>query len=141
VHDIRRWTGLVAEALAPGGFLYLADNHPFAMVLEQDGERLHCHYPWRSAPDEPIAFEGATTYTGDETVFTHTTSYSWNHALSDILCGLIDQGLRIDFVHEHETLPWRMFPMMVEGDDGMFRLPEGAPRVPLAFSLKASKPR
>jgi hypothetical protein len=64
----------------------------------------------------------------------------WNHALSDILCGLIDHGLRIDFPHEHESLPWRMFPMMVEGGDGMFRLPEGCTAMPLAFSLKPSRP-
>jgi SAM-dependent methyltransferase len=140
LHDIRRWAAIVAESLAPGGFLYLADNHPFALVLEQQDGRLCAHYPWRSAPDEPMIFDNATTYTGDATALAHTKSYEWNHALSDTLCGLIDRGLRIDFLHEHERLPWRMFPMMVEGDDGMFRLPEGCPPVPLAFSLRASKP-
>lgn len=138
--DIRRWSALVAEFLAPGGFLYLAESHPFALMLQPEGERLHCHFPWRSAADDPIVEDTPTTYTGDEAILTQTKSYSWNHAFSDILGGLIDHGLRLDFLHEHETVPWKIFPNAVEAGDGMFRLPDGAPRIPLAFSLKASKP-
>ena len=140
LNDIRRWTAVVAEFLAPGGFLYLAEHHPFPMMLRPDGERLHCHYPWRSAPADPIVEDSPATYTGDPTTFTHTRAYTWNHALSDILCGLIDHGLRLDFLHEHETVPWRMFPMMIEVGDGMYGLPDGYPRIALSFSLKASKP-
>jgi hypothetical protein len=73
----------------------------------------------------------------DERVSVHLADR--DHALSDILCGLIDHGLRIDFLHEHETVPWRMFPMMMEVGDGMYGLPDGYPRIPLSFSLKASK--
>ncbi len=111
LNDIRRWTAIVAEFLAPGGFLYLAEHHPFPMLLRPDGERLYCHYPWRSAPDDPIVEDDPTTYTGDATTFTHTRAYFWNHTLSDIIGGLIDNGLRLDFLHEHETVPWQMFPM------------------------------
>jgi len=138
--DIRRWTALVAEFLAPGGFLYLAESHPFVLMLQPEGERLHCHYPWRSAPDDPIVEDTPTTYTGDETVLTHTRSYTWNHALSDILGGLIDYSLWLDFLHEHERVPWRIFPNAVETGDGMYRLPDGYPRIPLSFSLRPSKP-
>jgi SAM-dependent methyltransferase len=140
LHDIRGWARIVAGSLVPGGFLYFADNHPFALALEQQDGRLCAHYPWRSAPNEPMIFDNPTTYTGDATALTHSKSYEWNHALSDILCGLIDHGLRLDFLHEHEGVPWPMFPQMVAGGDGMFRLPDGSPRVPLAFSLRASKP-
>jgi len=140
LHDIRRWTAIVAQFLSPGGFFYLADHHPSAIIMEQEGERLYCHYSWRSAPDDPVGYDAPTTYTGDDTVFAHTRAYNWNHALSDILCGLIDHDLRIDFLHEHETVPWLMFPKMIEIGDGMYRLPDGYPRVPLSFSLRASKP-
>jgi SAM-dependent methyltransferase len=138
--DIRRWTAIVAEFLAPGGFLYLAEHHPFPMMLEPDGERLYCHYPWRSAPDDPIVIDDPTTYTGDSTRFTHTRSYLWSHTFSDIIGGLLGHGLRLDFLHEHETVPWRIFPSAVEVGDGMYGLPDSCPRIPLSFSLKASKP-
>ncbi len=140
LHDIRRWTTIVAQFLSPGGFFYLAEAHPSAMMLEQEGARLYCHYPWRSAPDDPIGYDVAGTYTGDDAVFAHTRGYNWNHPLSDIVCGLIDHGLRIDFLHEHEAVPWYMFPKMTPTGDRMYRLPDGYPRIPLAFSLRASKP-
>jgi len=140
LNDIRRWTAIVGEFLAPGGFLYLAEQHPFPMMLQPDGERLYCHYPWRSAPDDPIVEDSPTTYTGDPATLTHTRAYSWNHALSDILGGLLERGLRLDFLHEHETVPWQIFPCAIEAGDGMRRLPDGYPRIPLSFSLKASKP-
>src|SRR5262245_836778 len=140
LNDIHRWAGIVAASLRPGGFVYLAEGHPFAMMLEEEGGRLYCHFPWRSAPDEPISEDSPTTYTGDNHVFVNTKSYSWNHALSDILGGLLDSGLRIDFLHEHEAVPWPIYRGAVQGEDRMFRLPEGYPRVALAFSLRASKP-
>ena len=33
--DIARWAEIVARMLAPGGFLYLLEGHPYAHVLEQ----------------------------------------------------------------------------------------------------------
>jgi SAM-dependent methyltransferase len=105
LHDIRWWTAIVAQFLSPGGFLYMAEPHPSAMPLEQEGERLYWRDPWRSAPDEPIGYDVATTYTGDDAVFANTRGHNWNHALSDILCGLIDHGLRIDFCMSMRPCP------------------------------------
>jgi hypothetical protein len=51
----------------------------------------------------------------------------------------LDVGLHLDFLHEHERLPWRYFPMMVKAEDWGFRLPDEHPRLPLSFSLRASK--
>ncbi len=38
--DIDRWAKVVASLLAPGGFLYLAESHPFALVFEEVDGRL-----------------------------------------------------------------------------------------------------
>jgi hypothetical protein len=48
-------------------------------------------------------------------------------------------GLSVEFVHEHSWLPWPPFPMCERGAEG-FRLPDGAPQLPLAVSLRARKP-
>jgi hypothetical protein len=80
-----------------------------------------------------------TTYTGDPTPLAHTRSYEWCHPLSDIIDGLLGAGLNLDFLHEHERLPWRYFQMMVEAEDWGYRLPDGHPPLPLSFSLQASK--
>ena len=49
--------------------------------------------------------------------------------------------MRFDYLHEHEELAWQFAPTMVpvEGKRRMWVLPEGFPKLPLAFSLKATK--
>ena len=38
------------------------------------------------------------------TPLAHTRSYEWCPPLSDIIGGLLESRLRLDFLHEHETL-------------------------------------
>jgi hypothetical protein len=55
-------------------------------------------------------------------------------------CALIDAGLRIDFLHEFDSLDWSL-DFLVEGPDGRYHLPPGTPgQLPLSFSIRASKP-
>lgn len=138
--DIRAWARVVADMLKPGGRFYFADSHPFALVLDERDGAIRPTYGWRTPKDAPDAFTDAQSYTGD--AFAEpVTDYNWIHPLSDIVTGLIEAGLTLDFLHEHETLPSRLFPSMVPTPDRMFRLPDGAVPMPLAFSLQALKAR
>ena len=49
-------------------------------------------------------------------------------------------GLVIDFLREHEILVWQAFPDMVETGVDQFELAPGTPRIPLSFSIGATKP-
>jgi hypothetical protein len=107
--------------------------------------------------DRPLEFVEATTYTGDPTVMTHQSTRAWIHSLSAILGGLIDAGLTITMFREHEVLPWRRgaaqvttrpgktvalsgdVQSLVPASDRMWRLPDGHPRMPLSFSVRAKK--
>ena len=84
-------------------------------------------------------FDNATTYTGDPTVLTHQSTREWIHPLSAILGALIDAGLTITMFREHEVLPWQGVPMLVPTPDQRWRLPDGHPRIPLSFSVRAKK--
>ncbi|MFB4307773.1 hypothetical protein ACA511_16765 [Actinomadura sp. GTD37] len=46
-------------------------------------------------------------------------------------------GLRIDFLHEHDYTLWQRFSVL-ERHETAYRLPEGRPRVPLMYSLRAT---
>ena len=48
-------------------------------------------------------------------------------------------GADIDWFHEHAALTFALFPNMERHDDGLYRLPQDFPQLPLAFSLKAVK--
>ena len=52
--DIARWGEVAASLLAPGGFLYLAESHPFALVFEEIAGRLEPTYPWRTPRDRRV---------------------------------------------------------------------------------------
>jgi hypothetical protein len=65
----------------------------------------------------------------------------WIHSLSMVLGALIDAGLSITMFREHELLPWQGLPILVPATERMWRLPDGLPRMPLSYSLRATKVR
>jgi len=137
--DMRNWASVVASVLAAGGELYCADAHPGFSLLEEVAGRLVPTYDFQTPADRPLEFNSATTYTGDPTVLTHQSTREWIHPLSAILGALIDAGLTITMFHEHENLPWQAVPMLVPTPERRWRLPDGHPRVPLSFSVRARK--
>jgi SAM-dependent methyltransferase len=154
--DMRKWARVIASVLAPGGELYCADAHPGFVTLEEHAGRLMPTFDFQTLPDRPLEFIEATTY-GDPTALTHQSTRVWIHSLSAILGALIDAGLTITMFREHEVLPWRRDAAQVtarpgatlalSGDmqslmsapDRMWRLPDGHPRIPLSFSVRAKK--
>ena len=138
--DIRRWAEIVAHFLKPGGYLYLLEGHPAVLALEQveDG-RLVPTYPYFQG-EAPQVFDEPTTYTGDADTLVNTRSYVWIHPLGETVTALIDAGLSLDFLREHDRLAWKLFPCMLDTEDRtMNRLPPEVPALPLAFSLKATR--
>ena len=139
--DIARWAEVVAAVLAPGGFLYLAESHPSTLALEEVEGRLVATYDWRTPRARPFVSDEPITYTGDARALSNTRTYEWIHPLSDIFAALAAAGLVVRDFREHDLLPYRLFPMMQPVESpGLFRLPDGMPRLPLSFSLKATKP-
>jgi SAM-dependent methyltransferase len=138
--DIERWAKIVSSLLKPSGTLYLAEGHPSLMALNEKTPKLEHGFDWRTPMNAPVVEEEASTYTGDTTPVTATTTNSWIHPLSDIINAVIGSGMRLDYLHEHEELVWQFAPIMVpvEGKRRMWVLPEGFPKLPLAFSLKAT---
>jgi SAM-dependent methyltransferase len=137
--DLTVWAHVIATVLAPGGELYLADAHPGFMLMEERDGKLEPTYDFQTPADRPLEFKSETTYTGDSTALTHQSTREWIHPLSTIIGALIAAGLTIKMFHEHEVLPWRGLQIMVPSSDGRWRLPDGHPRFPLSFSLRARK--
>ncbi len=136
--DVARWARVVASLLKPGGHLYFADAHPMMLCLETVEGQIVLGTAWRTPGDRPLVETSDRTYTGDRIAV--STSCEWIHPLGDIVTALLDAGLRLDRLTEHARLPWPHFPDMREGGDRMFHLPGEKLQLPLAVSLKATKP-
>lgn len=139
--DIRGWASVAAACTQPGGVLYLYDVHPMLAALDQsrDDHLLVVDYPYfeTSAPTE---WNDPSTYT-DGPQLVNTRHYEWNHGLGEIVTAVIDAGFRLDFLHEHVDLPWRALPWLdaVPATRELWRLPERVERVPMMFSLRATR--
>jgi 2-polyprenyl-3-methyl-5-hydroxy-6-metoxy-1,4-benzoquinol methylase len=137
--DMQRWARTIAAVLAPAGELYFADAHPAFSVLEEVDGKLVPSYDFQTSADRPLHFVNQTTYTGDPTIMSHPSTREWIHPLSSVLGELMDAGLTITMFREHELLPWRGLPSLVPASERLWRLPDGVPRVPLSYSLRARK--
>lgn len=137
--DLPRWAAIVARMLKPGGWLYLAEAHPAAMVLGEggvSGRRL----PEAATPyftREALILESPAGYANDQPL-ENARTFEWHHGLGDVVTTLIAAGLRIDWLHEHDAVAWPLFDGLVEAEDGLWRWPETA-WLPLAFSLRAGR--
>ena len=68
----------------------------------------------------------------------NTVTHQFIHPLGDVVTALIDAGLTLDWLHEHDGLAWRQFACLAECADGLWRWPD-APWVPLSYSLQATR--
>jgi len=136
--DRPRWAQIAARYVKPGGIFYIAEFHPFAMVLN-DGPvtQPELHYPYFDEGMLRFDVQGSYADTTAETV--SKVSYEWNYPLGEVVSALIDAGLRVEFLHEWPFTCYQMFPFLVKGEDGLYRLPVGTPSLPLQFSLRAVK--
>ena len=140
--DIAGWARIVAHFLRPGGSLYLAEGHPAALVLDdavpQPDGRPGFFVPYFHT--EPLVLDDPTDYADPEARLTNSRTCEWIHPLGSVVSALIAAGLRLDWLHEHDAITWRMFKCLVEGPDGLFRWPD-RPWLPLSYSLQATCPR
>ena len=139
--DIRRWAEVAASLVAPGGFLYLAEIHPASQVFSDEPgvEDLRVGYPYWTPADAPLRFEESGTY-ADYDAEIALPEHVWLHGLGDLVTGIIDAGLVLEFLHEHDVTVFQQFPFLERDDDGWWRLPADQPSLPLLFSLRARKP-
>lgn len=140
IGDIFAWARVVASLLEPGGRLYLLEGHPQMNQFEAREGRLELLFDWKTPLDTPLIFDEAQTYTGDARTITHTRNYEWIHPISDVVNALIQAGLVLDFLHEHDVVVWKAFPFVeATGRGDEFRLPETQVKIPMSFSLQASR--
>jgi SAM-dependent methyltransferase len=135
--DLARWADLIARYLRPGGTFCIVDVHPVLRTLaERDGRIVVDRGAYFD--DRPDRRE-AQSYAEPDAALEHPARVHWMHGLGDVVTDLVRTGLRIDSLREYPVLSYRLFPSMVQDEDGWWRLPQGDV-VPLLFSLRATRP-
>jgi SAM-dependent methyltransferase len=143
IPDIRRWAGVVADLLAPGGRLFLREGHPMLWSLADPDVTgtLRVEHPYFEQA-EPTRWDEGGTYVQTDVEFAHNVSYEWNHGLGEIVTALLDHGLRVTGLVEHDSIPWDGLPgLMGPVGGGEMRLLDRPERLAASYTLQATRPR
>lgn len=142
--DLRGWATVVASLLRDGGVLYLSEFHPFTWVFGDDDltiEHDYFHDP------EGVSFDDDEqgSYADLSAKTSHNATREWAHSLADVVGAVLGAGLRLEHFNEHDYTLFPRWPHLevdreTLGAGEVYRQPEGAPRVPLMYSLRARKP-
>lgn len=138
--SIEDWAGVVADLLAPGGTLHIREGHPILWSMNEELPGLALRFPYFEQR-EPLEWDDDGTYVEVSAPLQATRTYEWNHGLGEIVTALLDRGLRIDALVEHDSVPWEALPgRMTERTNGEFALTEQPSVMPLSYTIRASKP-
>ncbi|WP_233200010.1 bifunctional 2-polyprenyl-6-hydroxyphenol methylase/3-demethylubiquinol 3-O-methyltransferase UbiG [Cryobacterium sp. N22] len=139
--SIDRWAAVVAGLLVPGGRLFLREGHPILWSMDDRlADDLHLRFPYFEQ-QEPVEWDDDSSYVVTDRPITNTKTYEWNHGIGEIVTALLEAGLTLTMLVEHDSVPWEALPgQMVERPDGEFALGERAGVAPLSYTLQAVKP-
>jgi SAM-dependent methyltransferase len=139
--DVRGWARVVAHFVRPGGRFYITEIHPVAQAFENEGVapgELRLAYPYWEH-EVPLSFAVQGSYADPTARIAAEREHGWDHGLGEIVSALIEAGLRIESLREYPFVDWKL-DFLEERPDGTWRLPgELDGRLPLFFSILASK--
>ena len=138
--DLKRWAEVVARYVKPGGLFYITEAHPFMWIFDDDESATELKVRYDYFSKEALSFPVKGSYADPEADVDHEAEFGWDHPLGEIVTVLVQSGLQIEFLHEFDFLDWPA-PYLVREKEGRFVFPpEQKGRIPLMFSLKATKP-
>ncbi|MDZ7889518.1 MAG: class I SAM-dependent methyltransferase [Pseudomonas sp.] len=138
--SIDRWANAVASLLKPGGRLFIREGHPVLFSLNEDRQdALVIEHPYFEQ-ETPQVWEDDSSYVETDARLTATITHEWNHGMGEIVSALLSHGMQITGLVEHDSIPWEALPgQMSCGEDGEWRLDRDRWRMPLSYTLQASK--
>jgi SAM-dependent methyltransferase len=134
--SVEKWADQVAALARPGGRLYLHESHPVAWALAHDS--LTLEYPYFEEI-EPYVDDSGETYTEGGVGLANARTYEWNHGIGEVVTALIDRGMRIDELTEHDWTVLQQFPWLVERSPGQWGAPADCPRLPFSYTVVATR--
>ena len=139
--SIERWAAVVAGLLVPGGRLFIREGHPILWAMDERlDDDLHLRFPYFEQ-QEPLEWDDDSTYVATDRPITNTKTYEWNHGLGEIVTALLNAGLTLTMLVEHDSVPWEALPgQMLERPNGEFALDAFAGVAPLSYTIQAIKP-
>ena len=110
---------------------------PGPWALADDGRLMQ--HPYFEEID-PYVEDSESTYTDARRAIVNRRSYEWNHGIGETVNALLDHGLQLDSLVEHDWTDSPGLSFLVAADDERWTTPPGTPRLPLSFTMLAHRP-
>ncbi|GAB3202462.1 SAM-dependent methyltransferase [Pontibacter aydingkolensis] len=133
--DLNKWADIIDHFLKLGGTFYIAEFHPVLWMFDDNFEKIV--YPYHNT-HTPIVTESEGTY-ADRNAPIKQVEYGWNHGLGEVVTALTSRGIYPEFLHEFPYSPYNCFANMVQGEDGFWRIKGYEDKLPMVYSIKATK--
>lgn len=133
--DLTDWARLIAWSLKPGGIFYLVEFHPLIWMLDEQFE--HIKYPYNSG-DSPMEFSNVSSYAAPE-ILLKNQEFNWQHGIGKVINSLIQSGLKIEFLNEHDYSPYPVIPHGIKIAESKWVHKKIKQNIPYIFSIRAKK--
>ena len=137
--DVNRWAQTVAALLRPGGRLFIREGHPLLWALdEREDDLLVLRYPYFEQV-EPLVWNQGGTYVETDVEFAHNVTHEWNHGLGEIVTAVLEAGMTVTGLVEHQSVPWQALPgtTMTQVELGEWQVRDRPERLPHSYTLQA----
>jgi len=130
--NIKKFAEIINNFLCDGGIFYIVEVHPFTNILSYDFKLLYKYFD--RGPD----MDDSGTYIDWEKA--KGVTYEWRYTIGDVINALVNNGLKIEYMHEFPFSMYDQFPgFMEKNKKGQYVLKNKKIQIPLLFSLKATK--
>ena len=138
--DVRQWAEVVSTLLRPAGRLFIREGHPVLWSLSDPhaDELLIIEYPYFET--EGIDFWEEQSYVAHDEPLASPDTMSFNHGLAEVITALMEAGMHLTAIEEHDTVPWNpLGDAMEDAGNGEYRLRTNPARLPATYTIQAVK--
>lgn len=132
--DLDKWANIIAAHLKQDGKLVFVEFHPVVWMFDSNFENITYNYFNTGA----IVEKESGTY-AEKNAAIHQEYITWNHSLSEVFKSLIANGFKIDNFDEYDFSPYNCFDKMVLIDNYKFRIEKLDNKIPMVYSIVATK--
>jgi len=133
--DLTKWAEIIASRLKDGGTFYMVEFHPIVWMFDYLQTPPVLKYAYNQ--EEVIYEEYEGTYAEDGKTKMISKEYAWNHGLGEVVNALINAGLTIDLLEEHDASPYDVLLDLIKNSAGFYETKDKL--YPLIYELKATK--
>lgn len=132
--NLTKWANVISQFLKPNGKFVMADFHPMVWMYDNDFKEIAYSY----FNIEPIIEDESGTY-ADRYSEIEAKTVGWNHPTSEVLNALINSSLAINAFNEYDYSPYNCFNETEEFEKEKFRIKHFGNKIPMVFSILATK--